>query len=226
MNNDSENSLHNNTAKPVLRKQTNWENLYFYQKANVLYQLTFVFTKRFLKRGDRTIDQMVQAARSGKQNIVEGSADGVTSMEMELKLLNAARGSLKELKEDYEDYLGARRLTRWDTGSSRYDGMLKFCRNHNKVEDYQDYFDKWTDEEMANVALTLCHMVDKMMITYEKQKEKEFVTEGGIKERMTAARLGYLTNQREEIENLRKALEAANKRIAELEAKLKDRDAR
>ncbi len=226
MNNDSENSLHNNTAKPVLRKQTNWENLYFYQKANVLYQLTFVFTKRFLKRGDRTIDQMVQAARSGKQNIVEGSADGVTSMEMELKLLNAARGSLKELKEDYEDYLGARRLTRWDTGSSRYDGMLKFCRNHNKVEDYQDYFDKWTDEEMANVALTLCHMVDKMMITYEKQKEKEFVTEGGIKERMTAARLGYRTNQREEIENLRKALEAANKRIAELEAKLKDRDAR
>ena len=145
---------------------------------------------------------------------------------MELKLLNAARGSLKELKEDYEDYLGARRLTRWDTGSSRYDGMLKFCRNHNKVEDYQDYFDKWTDEEMANVALTLCHMVDKMMITYEKQKEKEFVTEGGIKERMTAARLGYRTNQREEIENLRKALEAANKRIAELEAKLKDRDAR
>ena len=226
MNNDSENSLHNNTAKPVLRKQTNWENLYFYQKANVLYQLTFVFTKRFLKRGDRTIDQMVQAARSGEQNIVEGSADGVTSMEMELKLLNAARGSLKELKEDYEDYLGARRLTRWDTGSSRYDGMLKFCRNHNKVEDYQDYFDKWTDEEMANVALTLCHMVDKMMITYEKQKEKEFVTEGGIKERMTAARLGYRTNQREEIENLRKALEAANKRIAELEAKLKDRDAR
>ena len=226
MNNDSENSLHNNTAKPVLRKQTNWENLYFYQKANVLYQLTFVFTKRFLKRGDRTIDQMVQAARSGKQNIVEGSADGVTSMEMELKLLNAARGSLKELKEDYEDYLGARRLTRWDTGSSRYDGMLKFCRNHNKVEEYQDYFDKWTDEEMANVALTLCHMVDKMMITYEKQKEKEFVTEGGIKERMTAARLGYRTNQREEIENLRKALEAANKRIAELEAKLKDRDAR
>ena len=226
MNNDSENSLHNNTAKPVLRKQTNWENLYFYQKANVLYQLTFVFTKRFLKRGDRTIDQMVQAARSGKQNIVEGSADGVTSMEMELKLLNAARGSLKELKEDYEDYLGARRLTRWDTGSSRYDGMLKFCRNHNKVEDYQDYFDKWTDEEMANVALTLCHMVDKMMITYEKQKEKECVTEGGIKERMTAARLGYRTNQREEIENLRKALEAANKRIAELEAKLKDRDAR
>lgn len=212
----------NNEIKPILRKQANWENLYFYQKSNVLYQLTFIFTKRFLTRGDRTIDQMVQAARSGKQNIVEGSADGVTSTEMELKLLNVARSSIKELKEDYEDYITSRHLQRWMTGHERYDGMLRFCRKHNRVEDYQDYFEKWTDEEMANIALTLCHMVDKMMITYEKQKEKEFVTEGGIKERMTAARLGYRTNQREEIENLKRALEAANRRIAELEAKLKE----
>ena len=211
------------TIKPVLRKQSNWEGLYFYQKANVLYQLTFVFTKRFLKRGDRTIDQMVQAARSGKQNIVEGSADGVTSMEMELKLLNVARASMKELKEDYEDYIVSRRLTRWTVGNPRYDGMLKFCRKHNKIEDYEGYFDKWTDEEMANIALTLCHMVDKMMTTYEKQKEEEFVTEGGIKERMTAARLGYRTNQREEIERLKRELEAANRRIAELEARLAEK---
>ena len=189
----------------------------------MLYQLTFVFTKRFLKRGDRTIDQMVQAARSGKQNIVEGSADGVTSMEMELKLLNVARASMKELKEDYEDYIVSRRLTRWTVGNPRYDGMLKFCRKHNKIEDYEGYFDKWTDEEMANIALTLCHMVDKMMTTYEKQKEEEFVTEGGIKERMTAARLGYRTNQREEIERLKRELEAANRRIAELEAKLAEK---
>ena len=204
----------------VLRKQPNWEGLYFYQKANVLYQLTFVFTKRFLKRGDRTIDQMVQAARSGKQNIVEGSADGVTSMEMELKLLNVARSSIKELKEDYEDYIVSRHLTRWAVGNPRYDGMLKFCRKHNKIEDYQDYFEKWTDEEMANIALTLCHMVDRMMTTYQKQQEETFVKEGGIKERMTAARLGYRTNQREEIERLKRELEAANRKIAELEAKL------
>ena len=73
---------------------------------------------------------------------------------------------------------------------------------------------------MANIALTLCHMVDKMMTTYEKQLEKTFIEEGGIKERMTAARLGYRTNQREEIARLKHELEAANKRIAELEAKL------
>lgn len=209
-----------NKTPQVLRKQPNWEGLYFYQKANVLYQLTFVFTKRFLKRGDRTIDQMVQAARSGKQNIVEGSADGVTSMEMELKLLNVARSSIKELKEDYEDYIVSRHLTRWAVGNPRYDGMLKFCRKHNRIEDYQDYFEKWTDEEMANIALTLCHMVDRMMTTYQKQQEETFVKEGGIKERMTAARLGYRTNQREEIERLKRELEAANRRIAELEAKL------
>ena len=99
--------------------------------------------------------------------------------------------------------------------------MLKFCRQHNRLEDYQDYFDKWTDEEMANIALTLCHMVDKMMTTYEKQLEDEFVKEGGIRERMTAARLGYRTNQREEIARLRQELEQANRRIAELEAKLR-----
>lgn len=209
-----------NHIPQVLRRQPNWEGLYFYQKSNVLYQLTYVFTKRFLTRGDRTIDQMVQAARSGKQNIVEGSADGVTSMEMELKLLNVARSSIKELKEDYEDYIVSRRLKRWTVGSPRYDGMLKFCRIHNKVEDYQSFFSKWTDEEMANVALTLCHMVDKMMITYQKQQEETFVKEGGIKERMTAARLGYRSNQREEIERLKRELEAANRRIAELEDKL------
>jgi len=212
--------MDNNITPQVLRKQPNWEGLYFYQKANVLYQLTFVFTRRFLKIGDRTIDQMVQAARSGKQNIVEGSADGVTSMEMELKLLNVARSSIKELKEDYEDYIVSRHLTKWAVGNPRYDGMLKFCRKHNRIEDYQDYFEKWTDEEMANIALTLCHMVDRMMTTYQKQQEETFIKEGGIKERMTAARLGYRTNQREEIAQLKRELEAANRRIAELEAML------
>ena len=86
----------------------------------------------------------------------------------------------------------------WQPGHERYDGMLKFCRQHNKLSDYQPFFEKWTDEEMANIALTLCHMVDKMMTTYEKQLEKTFIEEGGIRERMTADRLGYRNNQKEE----------------------------
>ena len=206
----------------VLRKQTNWKNLWFYQKTVVLYQMTYVFTKRFLPLyGDRTVDQMLQAARSGKQNIVEGSADGVTSMEMELKLLNVARSSIQELLEDYEDYLPAHRLTKWTPRHPRYGQMLTYCREHNSIEDYEPFFEKWTDEEAANVAITLCRMVDKMMMTYQQKKEKEFITEGGIRERMTAARLGYRTNQRETIEQLTREVEALKKENAILKEKIK-----
>ena len=197
----------------VMRTQVFWEELYFYQKSVVLYQLTYIFIQRYLKRGDRTIDQMLQAARSGQQNIVEGSADGVTSMEMELKLLNVARASLKELREDYEDYILSRKLTRWDVKHPRYDTMLKFCRKHNKWDEYSPYVDKWNDEEIANICLTLCHMVDKMMMTYQEKLEKDFVANGGIKERMAAARMKYRTDQKEEIERLRR-------RVSYLESKL------
>lgn len=201
----------------VLRKQTNWKNLWFYQKTVVLFQLTYVFTRRFFPAyGDRTVDQMVQAARSGKQNIVEGSADGVTSMEMEMKLLNVARSSIQELLEDYEDYLPTHHLTKWTAGHPRYDNMLRYCRTHNHIGDYEKFFEKWNDEELANIAITLCHMVDKMMMTYQKKKEEEFVTEGGIRERMTAARLGYRTNQREAIEQLSHEVERLKKENEQL----------
>ena len=207
----------------VMRKQTNWKNLWFYQKTVVLYQMTYVFTRRFLPAyGDRTVDQMVQAARSGKQNIVEGSADGVTSMEMELKLLNVARSSIQELLEDYEDYLPTHHLSKWTQGHPRYDDMLGYCREHNFVADYEKYFEKWDDEEMANIGITLCRMVDKMMMTYQKKKEEEFVTEGGIRERMTAARLGYRTNQRETIEQLKSEIDALKQENAMLKNKLKE----
>lgn len=184
----------------VFRKQANWKNLWFYQKTVVLYQMTYVFTKRFLPAyGDRTVDQMVQAARSGKQNIVEGSADGVTSMEMELKLLNVARSSIQELLEDYNDYIISHRLTKWAKGHPRFDSMLAFCRKHNQLSDYESYFGRWNHEEMANTAITLCRMVDKMMMTYQKKKEEEFIKEGGLRERMTAARLNYRNKQNEDL---------------------------
>lgn len=208
--------MENENSKTVLRRQPQWKTLYFYQKSEVLYLLTFTFVKRYLRSGDRTIDQMVQAARSGKQNIVEGSADGVTSMEMEIKLMNVARSSIKELREDYEDYLKARHLPIWGTEHPRYDKLVRFCRNHNKIEDYQPFFDRWNDEEMANVGLSLCHYVDKMMTSYEEYLQKSFVTEGGIKERMSAARLGYRTNQKEEIANLQRELAAARQEIEAL----------
>ena len=148
----------------VLLNEVQYEDLFFYQKSEVLYALTFHFCKRFLpSKGDRTVDQMVQAARSGKQNIIEGLADGMTSTEMQLKLLNVARSSLKELRADYEDYLSTRHLVVWDASHPRYDTMLRFCRKHNKTSDYEPYFVRWNDEELCNVALTLLHITDKMM---------------------------------------------------------------
>ena len=212
-------------SKPVkvLRAQTNWEKLYFYQKTVVLYQMTYIFCQRFLpKHGDRTVDQMVQAARSGKQNIVEGCEDGVTSTEMELKLLNVARASIQELKEDYLDYIRSRGLTLWNAKHPRYNGLLSFCRTHNALEDYEPFFSKWTDEELANCANTLCHMVDRMLTTHLAKKEADFTENGGIRERMTAARLGRRQTQNEEIAALKAENASLRREIAALKARLKE----
>lgn len=184
----------------VLRRPADWRNLRFYQKMDTLFQLTFIFCKRFLPAyGDRTVDQMVQAARSGKQNIVEGSEDGKTSTEMELKLLNVARASVGELREDYRDHINKHGLTLWEPGYSRYQPMQEFTRSHNLPEEYLRFAEQWNEEEFANTCLTLCFQVDAMMNSYLKSLEKTFVTEGGIKERMHKARTGYRQGQDERL---------------------------
>ncbi len=95
----------------------NYKKLLTYQKANVIYQITYYFCHKFLIRGDRTVDQMIQAARSGKQNIVEGCSAASTSSKTEIKLINVAKASLKELLEDYEDFLRTRGKPQWEKGS-------------------------------------------------------------------------------------------------------------
>lgn len=212
------NSESNKTSSAsILRRQAFWEELWFYRKAVTLYYLTTNFTSRFLPTyGDRTVDQMVQAARSGKQNIIEGSADGVTSTEMEIKLLNVARSSLQELREDYVDYLNNHGLPLWNENNTRFKGMIQYCRTHNDVADYEPFFDIWTAEEMGNVAYTLCRMCDKMMTSYLKELENQFVTEGGIKERMTAARLGYRNNTKQQLEEAKQEIAELKREIARL----------
>ena len=211
----------NNELARVLQNEVPVRNLYFYQKTEVAYVLTFHFVKRFLPaKGDRTVDQMLQAARSGKQNIIEGLADGITSTEMQLKLLNIARSSLKELRADYEDYLQTRHLTVWNTQHPRYDEMLQFCRNHNLVADYEPFFNKWNDEELCNIALTLLHMTDRMMKTYLTALDKQFVTQGGIKERMYAARTGYRKGQEEELKRLREENKHLRQQVPILEQQI------
>ena len=208
-----------NTKGKVLKKAVIWQDLYFYRKSDALYQLTVEFCHRYLPpHGDRTVDQMVQAARSGKQNIIEGSEDGQTSSEMEIKLINVARGSLQELRHDYVDYLNTHHLPIWEVDNPRQQRLREFCHSHNDYKDYAPLVAKMNDEEFANLALTLCHQTDKMMCSYIKRLEHQFVTEGGIKERMHAARTGYRKAQDERFN----FLEQENKRLKEENAKLRE----
>lgn len=201
----------------VLRTPTNYRKLRFYHRSDVIYQLTREFCKRYFKKwGDRTVDQMVQAARSCKQNIVEGSEDGRASMEMEIKLLNTAKGSNSELMEDYQDYLKCFDIPIWQEGHPRYHAMLAYCRTHYKLEDYQPLLPKMNAEEMANMALCLCHQVDKALATYIERKDREFTTEGGIKERMTAARLEQRATQRQIIDHQKQVIDALKREIDRL----------
>ena len=202
----------------VLKKAVVWQNLYFYRKSDAIYQLTVEFCRRFLPaRGDRTVDQMVQAARSGKQNIIEGSEDGQTSSEIEIKLLNVARGSLQELRADYHDYINTHHLTLWPKDSERMQRLREFCHSHNDYSDYAPFVAKMNDEEMANLLITLCHQTDRMMCAYLERLEKNFVEQGGIKERMHTARTGYRQQQDARL----KALDAENQRLRAENAELR-----
>lgn len=196
--------------KTIFKRVANYRSLYIYQKAEVLVIITDIFCKRFLPRyGDRTVDQMNQAARSGKQNIVEGSEAAMTSSETEVKLVNVGRASFQELREDYEDYLNKNNLPIWDSSHPRYDKMLAYCRTNNHVDAYRPFAQKCTAEEFCNMALTLCHITDKMFASYLKQLEQRFVEEGGVKERMSDARTGY----RQEMKNRMRELETENRRL-------------
>ncbi len=201
----------------ILRKAVVVEKLNYYRRSDILHQLTIAFCRRFLPAcGDRTVDQMVQAARSTKQNIVEGHSDGQTSVETEVRLLGIARGSCRELLQDYQDYMAAHGLSEWKGTNPRFAPLHRFCRDKTDLSDYQPHFARWTDDEMANCALCLAHMVDKALTTVIAQKDEEFVTQGGIKERMTAARLAYRTDQRARLAALESENAALRQEVARL----------
>lgn len=205
----------------ALRSGSNYRKLRFYHRSDVLYQLTQLFCKRYFKKwGDRTVDQMIQAARSTKQNIVEGSIDGRTSMESEIKLLGVARGSNGELLEDYLDYLKCFGLAIWQEDHPRYQPMLNYCREHWKWEDYKELLPRLDAVEMANMAICLCHQVDSALEKYLERKDREFTTQGGIRERMTAARLDQRASQRDIIDRQQQEIEALKREIAHLKTLL------
>lgn len=206
----------------VLRKATVYTELHFYRKSDVLVQLTKAFCDRFLpKYGDRTVDQMVQASRSIKQNIAEGFTDGQTSFEVEIKLLGIAKGSNQELLEDYQDYLKHHTMTEWAVGNKpRFDALHKFCKDNSDESAYRPYYYRWTDEEMVNCAICLCHMIDKAMTSFIVKRDREFVEQGGIRERMTAARLDRRGTQKEIIEAQAREIAQLKAQVASLQREL------
>ncbi|HYM59281.1 MAG TPA: four helix bundle suffix domain-containing protein [Thermoanaerobaculia bacterium] len=169
-----------------------YRRLLSYQKAEVVYDITVRFCARFLERRNRTVDQMVQAARSGKQNIAEGSQASGTSTETEIKLTNVARASLEELLVDYEDYLRVRELRLWAKDSPE----ARYIRNIGRTgglsfETYRNFCETRSAEVIANIALCLIHQTNYLLDQQIRRLESDFVRNGGIRERMTQARLAH-----------------------------------
>lgn len=164
-----------------------YEDLLSFQKARIVYDGTVRFCERFLERRDRTRDQMVQAARSGKQNILEGSQASGTSKEAEIKLVNVARASLEELLEDYRDFLRVRKLTLWDKNSREARFVRRLGSRENRS--YESYIETRPPEVVANILICLIHQTNYLLDQQLRQLEKAFLAEGGLRERMTRARL-------------------------------------
>jgi four helix bundle suffix protein len=185
------------TDNPIILPHGNYQELLSYQKSEVIYDLTFRFCEKHLKKGDRTIDQMVQAARSGKQNIVEGSKASGTSKEMEIKLTNVARASLEELLEDYRDYLRVRDFAMWHKDSKEAQYVRKLgSKPYTTYETYRTYVDTRSAEVVANIAICLIHQANYLLDQQLKRLEKDFLKDGGLRERMTRARLQARDEQR------------------------------
>lgn len=167
-----------------------YRNLITYQKAEIIYDGTVYFTKRFFGKYDRTIDQMVQAARSGKQNIAEASMASATSKETEIKLTNVARASLEELMIDYQDFLRTNKLPLWDKEHK----LTLRLRELNKIpgatyETFRKAIENESPEICANAMIGLIKVVTYLLNQQIKSLENSFLKEGGLRERMTKARL-------------------------------------
>jgi four helix bundle suffix protein len=167
-----------------------YEDLLSFQKSRIVYDGTVRFCERFLDRRDRTVGQMVQAARSGKQNILEGSQASGTSKEAEIKLINVARASLEELLEDYRDFLRVRKLSLWEKESREARFVRRLgSRSNRSYETYGTYIETRPAQVVANILICLIHQTNYLLDQQLRQLEKAFLKEGGLRERMTRARL-------------------------------------
>lgn len=158
-----------------LPRHGSYRRLRVYRVVEVVYDLTYHFAHTYLSKSDRTIDQMIQAARSGKQNIAEGNAASTTSAETEIKLTNVAKASLEELLLDYEDYLRVRKRVLWTKSHPRYGSMRNYARSPQLLEEYSSLMIRLTDEELANLCITLIHQANYMLYRLLESLQKRFI---------------------------------------------------
>jgi len=174
----------------LLPPRGDYRTLLSFQKAEVICDLTFRFAHKFLAKGDRTADQMIQAARSGKKNLLEGSKAGTASKEMEIKLTSVARASLEELLDDYRDYLRARDLPLWTRDSKEAQYVRRLGRKTPpSFEDYREFVETRPAAVVANIAVCLIHQTNYLIDQQLRRLENDFLTQGGLRERMTRMRI-------------------------------------
>jgi restriction system protein len=162
-----------------------YRELKSYQMDEIVFDATVSFCDRFIDRRSRTHDQMVQAARSGKQNIAEGSMASGTSRKTELKLVGVARASLEELLLDYEDYLRKHGLVLWGKDHSKARAIRKLAFEKNRsYSTYRTYIEESASEVAANTVICLIHQTNYLLDQQLRHLEKQFLEEGGFTERL------------------------------------------
>lgn len=186
-------------TKRFIPSHGGYEKLLSYQKTKIIYDATVYFTKKYLRCGDRTIDQMVQAARSGKQNIAEASVASGTSKESEIKLTNVARASLEELLIDYRDFLRIKGLEEWDKNHNHVQRLREL--NKQKDANYETFrrgIEHSDPSICVNVIIGLIKVANYLLDQQISRLETDFLKEGGLRERMTSARIEARKQKRTE----------------------------
>lgn len=183
---------HTPNPPPLIPPHGGYRDLKSYQMAEIVYDATVVFCDRFISKRSRTHDQMVQAARSGKQNIAEGSTASGTSKKTELKLVGIARASLEELLLDYTDYLRQNGLAQWTKDDTRALAVRKLAHSKDRsYRTYKSYFEASPPESAANAIICLIHQTNFLLDQQLRSLERDFLEEGGFTERLYRTRLRY-----------------------------------
>ena len=165
-----------------------YKQLACYQKAEAVFDLTHLFCSRYLSPKDRTFDQMIQAARSGKQNIVEGQAAYPTSVETALKLTNVAKASLHELRTDYEDFLRTHQLRQWEETDPDFIRLRQVGFKHNDTDFYRLLAEPYNAEQMANLVIIMICQTDFLLYRLLQSMHAKFLNEGGFREQLSRER--------------------------------------